>query len=609
MTERRCGDILNNVMNIEGLSIHTLTTELNQELAGGRIVKILQPTRFLFVLKIRQPERDLALAISIDPGDPRVHLTQETRENPIEPSSLCMLLRKHLTDGRIAAVTQQEGLDRVLHILVDIRAGQGTIDTKTLTVELAGKNSNMILCFDGTILDAARRVGYNTSRVRQIVPGIAYVPPPVRPRLNPLQTAPAEIVDALSQIPNLLLPKALMAVSDGIGPFGVAEILFRAKLKGTQLAGQLTMEEQSALAESLQSFLDPFLTLPTPAYVALDSAGHLLAVATFNPTHLSAATLHKFMSLNEAMAYAAKLTAAPKTTVHQDTMRRVKTELEKLERKLVLLTQELTESQNADEYRQNADLLMGSLHLMAPGQSQIQVPDFYAETESAEVPLPVVTIPLDPSLAPMANVQRYYKKYARAKRAQELIRKQIDQCREDILYLESIALSLTDTMTQQEILEIIQELVEAGYMQSAGRARSFTKPSEPRKIVLPTGSIVFVGRNNRQNDLVTFKTAQPRDLWFHTKDIPGSHVILRSAGMSPALPDIEKAAHIAAWFSKARESANVPVDYTERRHVKKPSGAKPGFVIYEKQKTLWVTPDASTIANLQQEKVRTSSPG
>ena len=601
-----CSDILNS-MNIEGLSIHTLATELNQELAGGRIVKILQPTRYLFVLKVRQTDQELALLISIDPGDPRVHLTRESRENPPEPSSLCMLLRKHLLDGRIASVTQQSGLDRVLHIAVDIRGGQGKIDTKTLTVELAGKNSNLIFCFDGIILDAARRIGYNTSRIRQIVPGIAYVPPPILPRLNPLQSSPPEILAALSLLPDQPLSKSLMSTMEGIGPLGKAEILFRAGLKGTLSFDQLDEQAKNSLSDALHSFMAPYLISPTPAYVALDSSGQLLAVATFDPTHLHASSLRTYPSLNEALAFASTLSAAPRTSMHQDTVRRVKTELEKALRKLGLLTNELADSQNAAEYRQYADLLMGSLHLMTPGQHKIEVPDLYSGTAD-ETTVSLVEIPLDPALGPMANVQRYYKKYSRAKRAQELIQQQIIQCREDILYLESIALSLNDSISRQETLEIIQELIESGYMPATGRPRSFSKPSEPRKIALSSGSVIFVGRNNRQNDIVTFKTAQPRDLWFHTKDIPGSHVILRSAGGSPSLPDMEKAAHLAAWFSKARESANVPVDYTERRFVKKPSGAKPGFVIYEKQKTLWMTPEASIVSGLLQEDVRPSSP-
>ena len=590
-------------MNIEGLTVHVLTTELNQALTGGRIIKVLQPTRYLFLLKIRQPDQEYSLLLSTDPADPRVHLTRETRENPPEPSSLCMLLRKHLIDGRIAAVLQQAEMDRVLHILVDIRGGQGKIDTKILTVELAGKNSNLILCQDGIILDCARRVGFNSSRIRQIVPGIPYTPPPIRPRRNPLATSGSELTDILSDSPDQPLSKALIAAVNGIGPQGATELLYRAGLKPTDTFAALTPIEQEALGGAFQSFVDPQRQLPIPAYVATNAGGHLLLVGTFDPTHLSAARLQEFPSLNSALEYAATLTAAPKTDLHLDTVHRVKNELDKLTRKLGLLTQELAESQNADEYRRLADLLLGNLQLLSSGLLTIQVPDLYSEDVQTAA-APQVEIELDPALAPMANVQRYYRKYARAKRAQELIRIQIQQCREDIRYLESISLALAETISRQELLEVIQELADAGYLQASARHRSFSKPSEPRKITLPSGAVIFIGRNNRQNDLVTFKTAQPRDLWFHTKDIPGSHVILRTPGMIPAEVDMEKAAHLAAWFSKARESANVPVDYTERRYVKKPAGAKPGFVIYEKQKTLRVTPDASRIDALLHNSVK-----
>ena len=331
-------------------------------------------------------------------------------------------------------------------------------------------------------------------------------------------------------------------------------------------------------------------------------------MSAFEPTHLAASTslLRRFDSMSSAIAFAATLTPAPKTTLHQDTARRVRSELDKLERKQILLTQELTESQNADIFRRTADLLMANLHCIAAGNTSVTVQDFFSEV-TGDV-LPEISIALDPALSPMENVQRFYKKYSRAKRAQELIGAQIKQCREDIHYLETIFLSLSEPVTNQEVQEIILELVEAGYIQSSKKPKPFSRPSEPRRIPLPSGSIIFVGRNNRQNDLVTFKTAQPRDLWFHTKDIPGSHVILRSGSTIPLIPDIEQAAHLAAWFSKSRYSANVPVDYTERRHVKKPAGAKPGFVIYEKQKTLWVTPDASIIADLLQEKAMKPSP-
>ena len=596
-------------MNIEGLTVHVLTTELNQALSGGRIAKVLQPTRYLFVLKVRQPDQEHSLLLCIDPGAPRVHLTQDSRENPPEPSSFCMLLRKHLIDGRIAAVTQQAELDRVLHILVDIRGGQGKIDTKVLTVELAGKNSNLILCQNGLILDCARRVGFNSSRVRQIVPGTAYMPPPVKPRLNPLETSASELAAALAGTAEQPLSKSLMSTVAGIGPQGIAEILHRAGLKPADRFVALAPDGQAALIDAYRSFIEPHRQSPATAYVASDADGHLLMVGTFDPTSLTAARQQKFASLNAALAHAATLTAAPKTDLHLDTVHRVKSELEKLNRKLGLLTQELAESQNANDYRRFADLLLGNLPLLSTGLRTVQVPDLYAEELAPSGAAPMVEIELDPALAPMANVQRYYRKYARAKRGQELIQLQIDQCREDIRYLESVAVALAESISRQELLEVIQELADAGYIQASQRPRSHSKPSEPRKIVLPSGSVIFVGRNNRQNDLVTFKTAQPRDLWFHTKDIPGSHVILRSGGTVPSAPDIEKAAHLAAWFSKARESANVPVDYTERRYVKKPAGAKPGFVIYEKQKTLRVTPDSSMVDALLTQGVRPSSPG
>ena len=587
-------------MNIEGLAIHCLANELNTELSGGRILRITQPTRYLFLLRIRLTQQEISLAISIDPADPRVHFTRETRENPLEPSSLCMLLRKQLTDGRIAAVTQQAGLDRVLHFHVDLREGQGRIETKILTIELAGKNSNLILRRDGLIVDAARRVGFNSSRIRQIAPGIPYFPPPQRIRLNPLQEKPANIIAAIVAQADLTLDKALMSSLDGIGPFGLAELLHRAGIDAKRKVATVAPTELTRLLAALTDFLLPMGQIPCAAFVAMDNDGRLLAIANFAPQHLAANRLERFASLTQAIEFAASLSAAPKTTLHQETAKKVRIELDKLERKLMLLGKEMADSQKAEDFRRLADILMTNLHILQQGLTTIRLVDPLDDTE--------LDIALDPALSPMQNIQRYYKKYSRAKRAQELIQIQIEQCRQDILYLEGIALSLTDVITNLEVQEIIQELSESGYMPTTPRSRQNAKPSEPRKVQLASGAVILVGRNNRQNDLVTFKHAQPRDLWFHTKDIPGSHVVLRSQGASPQLADIEKAAHLAAWFSKARNSANIPVDYTERRYVKKPSGAKPGFVIYEKQKTLRMTPSETEINELLQGGIKPSVP-
>lgn len=592
-------------MNIEGLAVHSLANELDHQLTGGRIMKIFQPTRFLFMIKIRLPEKEITLAISMDPTDPRVHTTTESRENPIEPTSLCMYMRKHLIDGRIASVTQQTGLDRVLHIQIDLREGQGRILTRTLTLELAGKNSNLILTENGVIMDALRRVGFNTSRVRQIVPGGPYIPPPAKPRLDPLEIEAEEIIETMARLADLTVGKALMSVVDGIGPLGVKEVLHRAGINEKDFAGSLSLEQLEKMSTELRLFVEPMRRVPCPAFVAMDSVRRLIAIANFEPRHLAAPVLQQFSSLNEAISFSASLSAAPKTTLQNDITRRVRTELDKLERKLELLKHEWSESQNADLFRRQADLLMASLQLLTPSLKQILVPDVFHESDGGTDSdlQPTVEISLDPALSPMENIQRYYKKYSRAKRAQELIHIQINQCREDIQYLEGIQLFLGELVSGQEIQEIIQELATGGYIPAGRPPRSLSKPSEPRKVLLESGAIVYIGRNNRQNDHVTFKLGQPRDLWFHTKDIPGSHVLLRSNGNAPLAADNEKAALLAAWFSKARHSANVPVDFTERRHVKKPSGAKQGFVIYEKQKTVWVTTDATTISDLLQEKI------
>jgi predicted ribosome quality control (RQC) complex YloA/Tae2 family protein len=421
-----------------------------------------------------------------------------------------------------------------------------------------------------------------------------------------LQESTEQIVAAIVQQTELALGKALMATVEGIGPLAVSEILFRAGLDAKRPTSLLTVDDLAALTAALASLLAPMHSSPTASFVALDATNRLLAVANFEPRHLTAPCLKKFESLNQAIEYASSLAAAPKTNLHQDIAKRVRTELDKLERKILLLDSEWNESQHADGFRQQADLLMTNLHLLKQGLTAIQLADPYSSMETTDAT--TMEIALDPALSPMQNIQRYYKKYSRAKRAQELIQIQIEQCRQDILYLEGIALSLTDVISNLEVQEIIQELSESGYMPPTPRSRQNAKPSEPRKIQLASGAVILVGRNNRQNDLVTFKHAQPRDLWFHTKDIPGSHVVLRSQGVSPQLPDIEKAAHLAAWFSKARNSANIPVDYTERRYVKKPSGAKPGFVIYEKQKTLRITPTETEINELLQSGVKPSIP-
>ena len=575
--------------------MHVLARELNLLLAGSRITRVLQPTRNIFVLQLRQPQQDYSLLVSVDPGDPRVHITTDSRENPLEPSSFCMLLRKHLIDGRVAGVFLA-GLDRVLHIPVDIRGNQNRIDTKTLTVELTGKNSNLIFSANGLIVDALRRVGYNTSRVRQILPGIPYVGPPASDRLSPLCVSPVDIIEAVRQNPAALLSKALQTHLEGVGRQTVDELMFQASIPERARIEELEPAQWHLLLVVLESFQASLQNDITETSVALTEDGKLLAVSPFPLRQFPTAKLQKFSSMSAAISFAASLAKAPKAIGHQDLIKRMRTESEKLQRKELFLKQELADSNQADIYRRNADLLMACLCDIPFGATNVTLSNLFSPDETNIISL--VEISLDPLLSPLENAQRYYKKYARAKRAQALIEEQMHQCRHELDYIEGILLQLEESATNQELLEITHELSTAGYIRTASKVRLSARPSEPRKSLSPSGAVILVGRNNRQNDTITFKMAQPRDLWFHTKDIPGSHVILKPGNPAQLEADMEKAAQLAAWFSKARTSSNVPVDYTERRHVKKPSGAKPGFVIYEKQKTLWVTPDEATVKKL-----------
>jgi predicted ribosome quality control (RQC) complex YloA/Tae2 family protein len=582
-------------MNIEGISLYVLARELNTLLAGSRVTRVLQPTRSLFVFHLRQPQQDYSLLVSVDPGDPRVHLTADSRENPLEPSSFCMLLRKHLIDGRVAGVFLS-GLDRVLHIPVDIRGNQNRIDTKTLTIELTGKNSNLIFSVDGLIVDALRRVGHNTSRIRQILPGIPYVGPPTSDRLSPICASPADIIAAVRQNPAVLLSKALQSNLEGVGRQTIDELLHQSSIPDNTRIDQLETAQWQLLTFVLETFQASLQNGSTEASVTLNESGRLLAVSPFPLQQFPNAVHQKFSSMSDAIAFAASLAKAPKATGHQELIKRMRTESEKLQRKEALLKQEHIDSNQADIIRRNADLLMVCLLDVPVGATTVTLPDLFSP-DAAETS-PPVEISLDPLLSALDNAQRYYKKYARAKRAQALIEEQMAQCRNELDYIEGILLQLEESATNQELLEITHELSTAGYIRSAGKVRLSARPSDPRKCLSPSGAVILVGRNNRQNDTITFKIAQPRDLWFHTKDIPGSHVIMKPGDPAQLEADMEKAAQLAAWFSKARASSNVPVDYTERRHVKKPSGAKPGFVIYERQKTLWVTPDEATIKTL-----------
>lgn len=582
-------------MSLDGFSLWPLVNELNEKLTGGRLGRIFQPDKHTLIIAVRQLRETLHLLVSVDAEHPRLHIVKDIPENPASPPAFCMLLRKHFEDGRIAKI-KQHGLDRIVSIEVDIRKDRGTIITKSLIIELMGKHSNIIFITDDVVVDAIKRVGSNISRVRQILPGKEYLYPPGQTKINILKESFAVFSAALEENTALPLHKAMVNVSMGLGPVTAKEIIWRSGLPKDIKVAALDAKDFAALKESMDSIVKP-IEEKSYAPTVVFAENHLAGIAAFTLEHLENFTVTKFADMSLAVEFASSLRGKRKTPETEILQKLVLAELSRLTRKYSLLSDEEKEAELADNTRKNADILMANLNNVPAHVSEVSLIDIYTENQET------ITISLDPLLSTLENAQHYYAKYNKLKRAQISLAEQLAKCQEEITYLESIDAALEFTHTAAEALEIRQELIAAGYIKETGKKRASLPQAKPLS-TKSDGFTIIIGKNNRQNDFVTFKQAQSDDLWFHTKDIPGSHVILRTDQQHATKEAIYSAALLAAHFSKAKTSTNVPVDYTKKRYVKKPSGAKPGFVIYEKQTTLYITPDEEAVNELLKSKPR-----
>lgn len=577
-------------MNIDGLSLAPLVNELNVALAGGRVDKVFQPDPYSLLLWVRQPGENFRLHISANPQRPKILIAASAPENPAAAPNFCMLLRKHLEDGRIGSI-EQHSLDRIININIDVRGDRGIIITKRLIIEIMGKNSNIILSQDNIIIDAIRRVGYQLSRHRQVLPGKEYVYPPGQDKINILAVEPDLFANQVLTAADLPLNKAIIAAGIGLGPLTANEIVWRAGFAPEIRSGALESSDIQALAEAVASIAAPLNNSQIVPSVVVEGQDRPLAIAAFVPEHLGQHTLHSFFTMSEAVAFFDSFNGRPSLPEKELLTKLVAAELAKLTRKQGVLTEELKQAENADTLRIYGDILMVNLYNIPAGSQEQALPDIYSEQPDSQV-----IISLDPALTPLENAQQYYAKYNKAKRSAEHLANQLSECGQELAYLESVAVALEHADMNAEVTEIRQELITAGYIKAADKRRLPAAQSSPLSVKTTDGFTMLIGKNNRQNDIVTFKQAQPEDFWLHAKDIPGSHVIIRRDNKEITEQAIVEAALLAAHFSKGRQSANVPVDYTRRRYVRKPSGAKPGFVIYDHQSTIYVTPDKATVA-------------
>jgi len=572
-------------MGFDGMVTGAVVRQLNQVLTGGKIEKIYQPEADEIVLNIHSQKENHRLYISSNSSHPRIHLIAETVSNPLNPPGFCMLLRKHLQGGRITSIVQKDS-ERIVEIFVETVNELGFSVNKKLIVEIMGKHSNIILVdiASNKIIDSIKRISIDVNRYRQLLPGQQYVYPPSQGKVPFYGLTEAQLRNLTENAADTA--KALVSGIQGISPLISEEIVYRAgRLSADAPSSSGGGVSVSALYRVLTDLVNQIDSAPSPAvYLAEDGTPfdfHLFPLYSIADYYQEM----RFSNISQAVSwyYSNKSTSNRLQQKASDLNRAVTGSLDKLYLKKQRLSEDLLAAENSDQYRLYGELLTANLHQLRHGETSAQVLNYYTNE--------LISIPLDPRFSPVENAQRYFKKYSKAKTAIKEKGIQLAEANADIAYLESVLSYLEKASSVEEIEELQQELIEEGFLRKR-KSNIRPRPSKPTPYQYTTsdGFRVLAGRNNKENDILTFKTASPKDLWFHTKDIPGSHVILFTGGKSVSETAIFEAAAIAAWHSKARDSENVPVDYTQVRHVKKPGGAKPGMVIFVNNKTIYVNP-------------------
>lgn len=564
-------------MSFDGLFTYRMTEELNSALKGGRINKIQQPFKNEIVLIIRAGGKNHKLLLSAHPSHARVQLTKESHDNPAVPPMFCMLLRKHL-EGYILEDIHQHELDRIITFEVKGRNEIGDIAHKQLIVEIMGRHSNITLVDKARnmILDSIKHVSFTVNSHRAIQPGQTYVYPPAQHKFNPFE---ATETDVLRQIDfnSGKVDKQIVAGFSAVSPLFAKEVVHHAGL-----ANRTTIPPAFlALTNKVKNgeISPAIINSSDKDYFYLFPLEHIDGTAT------------NFSSLSEMLDryYFGKAERDRVKQQSHDLERFIVTEKTKNEKKITKLIRTLEEAENAEQHQLFGELITANMYAIEKGMKKAEVVNYYDEDGAT------VTIPLNPQKTPSENAQSYFTRYTKAKNSVSIVKDQIEKAKAEVEYFDSL-LQQIQTAAPKDIEEIREELAEGGYIKQRQKRNAKKKPNE--KPVLDSykaddSTEILVGKNNKQNDYLTNKLAARDEIWLHTKDIPGSHVVIRSK--EPSEETIMQAAVLAAYFSKARNSGSVPVDFTRVRHVKKPNGAKPGFVIYDHQQTVYVTPDEDAV--------------
>lgn len=583
-------------MPLDAVYLSAVVEELRTPLLGAKVDKIYQPSRDEVVISLRSREGTFRLLLSANTNHPRVHITNASYENPATPPMFCMLLRKHLVSGRISEIIQPP-MERVVDFALQCTDELGEEVTKHLIIEIMGRNSNLILTgADGRIIDCVRRVDYEMSEQRQVLPGLFYHLPPQQNKLNPLNATLEEVAELIQRISSPVRPDAfIMDHFSGMPPIICRELvyLFDSELEDlNQLSAASRYTFAAFLCNAFRHIAEgygaPYLLVKGEkswdyTYLPIQQYGALVKA---EPCESFSSLLDQFYAKRDADARMKSKSQAIVKTISNLRNRTA--------RKLENQKKELAATADRDELRIRGELVTANLYRMEKGASKLIAENYY------DPDLSQIEIPLNPLLTPQQNAAKYFKDYNKAKNAEIYLTEQIEKGTVELSYLDSILEELARAETEKDLSDIRAELTSGGYLRNPDKKKKMkVPPSKPMEFLSSSGKLIRVGRNNTQNDILTLKSSYKSDLWLHTQKIHGSHVIISCEGESPDDETIVEAAKLAAYYSQARESQNVPVDYTIVKNVKKPTGAKPGMVIYDHYNTVYVTPDPALCEQLR----------
>lgn len=574
-------------MAFDGITVASVVSELSLALAGGRIAKIAQPEADELLFTIKTPDGQKRLYISASASLPLIYLTDESKASPMTAPNFCMLLRKHIGGGRIAAV-RQPGLERIICIDIEHLNELGDPCTKKLIVEIMGKHSNIIFCgADGKIIDSIKHVSAQMSSVREVLPGREYFIPDTMSKQNPLGVDFDTFSRILKNKP-MPLGKALYTGFTGISPVAAEDICYLSGVSSDLSAGDISEDMSIHLYRQLTYYMERVSEQDFHPVIYYKN-GAPVEFSSIPLSHYDAFEKKEFSSISEALLayYASKNTITRIRQKSADLRHVVQTALERSRKKLDLQERQLRDTKDREKYKIYGELINAYGYNLPPASKELACLNYYTNEE--------IKIPLDPTKTPQENSQKYFARYNKQKRTFEALSELIEATREDILYLESISAALDIALNEADLAQIKEELMISGYVRRKFTKKKTKLTNKPMHYISSDGYHMYVGKNNLQNDELTFSFANGNDWWFHAKGAAGSHVIVRSGGEE--LPDrtFEEAGRLAAYYSKSRGSDKVEIDYVEKKHVKKPNGARPGFVVYYTNYSLVIDSDISKI--------------